>query len=410
MWLKNDYLNAVLSKFFIILCSFLNTVVINRYLGLEMRGEFAYYLNVVNIMSVFISFAISSSLPFLREKYGDKSIYVILRIINIQMLIYFSLVVFSSFFIILENYIYILLTSLILQYANQLDFIVMIIDIKKRNVLISVSIFIYFSILVISYLFFKSSLDIIIFSFMLYAIVRIIFYILSLREFFTIKIKKAKHIKFIEIIKISGLSMLVALLGMLNYNADVIILQRYVSFSEIGIYSAAVGLASMFWVVPDAFKEVILGRLDGENGLRNIISAIKINIIFSLVVFIFFFFIGREFIVFVYGDKYEPSFTIVLMLLAGVIPMIFFKLISAYYLYMGRQTMTLLASIAALLLNVTMNFYLVPRFGIDGSAIAAIASYFFVGASLTFVFIYDNPKSVRLFMENSKKEIMLFFS
>lgn len=372
-----------------------------------MRGEFAYYLNIVNITSVFISLAISSSLPFLREKYGEKSVHGIIRLINIQMLVYFILVLIAAVFINIEDYAYILLASILLQYANQLDFIVMIVDIRKRNILISVSIFIYFSILLVDYVFLKASLNVIIFSFISYAIVRIVFYIKYFKSFFTIK--KTTSIRFTEVIKISSLSMFVALVGMLNYNADVIILQKYVSFSEIGIYSAAVGLASMFWVVPDAFKEVIIGRLGSEKGLENIVSAIKINIIFSFFVFILFFLVGKEVIIFFYGYEYEPSFSIIVMLLSGVIPIVLFKFISAYYLYMGKQAMTLFASIIALLINISLNFYLVPKFGIDGSAIATIISYVFVGLSLTFIFIYDNPKSARFFMKTSRKEITDFF-
>ena len=187
MWLKNDYLNAVISKFFIIFFSFLNTVVINRYLGLEMRGEFAYYLNIVNVISVFISIAISSSLPFLRGKYGDESVNDILRLINVQFLIYLTLVVFSCFFVNIEAYIYILIASILLQYANQLDFIVMIVDIRKRNVLIIISIFIYLLTLLINNVFFEASLDIVMLSFISYAIVRILFYFKSLKPYFTIK-------------------------------------------------------------------------------------------------------------------------------------------------------------------------------------------------------------------------------
>ena len=187
MWLKNDYLNAAISKFVIIFFSFLNTVIINRFLGLELRGEFAYFLNIVNVLSVILSVAISSSLPFLRQKYGEQSVSDILRVVNAQLLIYVVLISIACFLFDFEGVAYILIASLFLQYANQLDFIVMIVDIRKRNVLIVFSIFVYFLTLLTSYLFFKGDVDVVIFSFILYAVVRVLFYIKSLKPYFSIK-------------------------------------------------------------------------------------------------------------------------------------------------------------------------------------------------------------------------------
>jgi O-antigen/teichoic acid export membrane protein len=407
MWLRSDYLHSVFSKLFLIFCSFLNTVIINRYLGLEMRGEFAYFVNIVNLLSVFISMAVSSSLPYLREKYGEAAIHRVIKLINIQVLIYILFLLIVGLYWGSSFYTYILFAGVLLQYANQLDFIAIVCNIKKRNRLVGFAALTYLIVLSVVYFYLDASLDAIVFSFMLYAIVRVVFYLISFKFF--LQFDRSVSIDFFEIIKVSGFSMLVALVGMLNYNADVIILERYVSFAEIGIYSAAVGLASMFWVVPDAFKDVLIGRMGGERGLRHLIFGIKINIVFSLLVLIIFFFIGRQCLVFFYGADYESSFSVTLILLVGVIPMILFKFINAYYLYLGKQILTFFISLVAVLINIGLNFYLIPEYGVNGSAFSSVVSYMFVGLFLITIFIFEQPKVRGVFLSFSRKEIIDFF-
>jgi len=372
-----------------------------------MRGEFAYFVNVVNLLSVFISMAVSSSLPYLRETYGDVAIHRVVKLINIQVLVYGMFLLIVGLYFGDGLFMCVLFAGVVLQYANQLDFIAIICNIKKRNRLVGVAAFIYLGLLVVAYLYSEGSLDTIILAFVFYAILRILLYLVSYK--FLLNFDKSVSNGFFEIIKVSGFSMLVALVGMLNYNADVIILQKFVSFSEIGIYSAAVGLASMFWVVPDAFKDVLIGRLRGERGLRHLILGIKLNVLFSLLVLIIFFFIGKQCLVFFYGAEYESSFSVTLILLMGVIPMILFKFVNAYYLYLGKQVLTFFVSLIAVLINITLNFCLIPEYGIEGSAVSSVISYMFVGVFLLAVFIFENPKVRTVFLSFSRKELTDFF-
>ena len=63
-----------------------------------------------------------------------------------------------------------------------------------------------------------------------------------------------------EVLKFSFFPMLTSLLTILNYNMDVIILNFFVENREIGLYSLAVTFASMLWIIPDAFKDVLFNK------------------------------------------------------------------------------------------------------------------------------------------------------
>src|SRR5699024_1226951 len=111
-------------------------------------------------------------------------------------------------------------------------------------------------ILFIIYMNADTSIELIIYSLLIFNCLKIVLLILN-NKIYPTMINFKNYPKTIEIIKYSSISMLNDLLTNLNYNLDIIILSFFVSKSQIGIYSLAVSLASMTWIIPDAFKEVL---------------------------------------------------------------------------------------------------------------------------------------------------------
>lgn len=402
--LQNMYVHSILSKIFLVFCSFLNTVIINRYLGLDDRGEYGYFINVVNILSVFIGFAISSSFPYFRERYGDNALFPILKIIHAQMALYTILLLVIWGVVGFNLYFIFMLSAVVVQYSSQLDFLAIVVDVRKRNRLVGATALVYTLALLSIYFWTDDELYVIISVFVCFSVLKIFFYIFRFDFLYT----KGMSVPFFDVFKISGFSMLAALVGMLNYNADVLILQKYVSFSEIGLYSAAVALASMFWVIPDAFKEVLIGKLRNGRGVTDLVYGIQINILLGVAILFCFYYLGEFFIVFFYGEEYGPSYGISFILLLGVTPMIFFKFIGSYYLFLGKQIVVFLVSFLSMLINILLNFLLVPNHGVEGAAIASVISYLFVGVIMAIVFYIDNPEVFKKLFRVSAESFKIF--
>lgn len=398
----NSYLHSLLSKALIVFLSFLNTIIINRYLGLELRGEYAFTLNYINIISLVLSFALTSSIPNIVSRFGESAGGVVLKLLHVQLVLYLAAAVIFFYSYGFSDLSFFVILCVFTQYSNQLDFYAIFSNVKLRNNILLYSSALYsFSLLI---LFFVSDSNLIFIFYLLLATVLI--KISSYLKFYgllnsLLSFRVFPRFDYFSIFKLSFFSMLVSLVAMLNYGVDILILESYVSFSELGLYSSAVVFSSLLWLVPDAFKDVLVGKLNKSDGLSLFLSALKLNVLFSFLFFLFFIFSGKFLISFFYGKDYVGSYSSTLILLFGVIPMIFFKFINAYYLSKGKQIFIFMVSFFSVVINVFLNIILIPLFGIDGSALASVVSYFFVGIVLLMFFLKENPTCITSFYKIS---------
>ncbi len=400
---KNIYLVATFSKVLIILLSFINSILLNRYLGPELKGQYAYILNISNILTIIISFNLVSGYPFFKNKYGKEVKEKYIKIIYFQLMLY-MLIFFILFKILVSNsFLYIALLSLLFQFNNQLDFISITEDIVRRNKIIMLSSFIYTSVLIIFFLIDKEKLYLPLYLLIVTTIFKSILYIVN---FSLIPRKNSKSsLKIVEMLKFSILPLGTALLSTFNYNIDIIILEKYVSFEQIGIYSVGVTLASMLWIVPDSFKEILINRISSNNSIDEVVLSIKINLYFCMISVFTFFLMGQEFINVVYGSSYSKSFSISLILILGTIPMIFFKMINTYLLIRGRQKEGFILLVISVFLNVIGNIIVIPSFGIIGAAFTSVLSYILCGFVLLLLFINEHNLRLKDFLKLNQKEI-----
>ena len=61
--LSNLYVFSILNNIMSVLIGVLTSAFLNRYLGVELRGEYAYYLNLSSILVIFIGFGLAQSYP-----------------------------------------------------------------------------------------------------------------------------------------------------------------------------------------------------------------------------------------------------------------------------------------------------------------------------------------------------------
>ena len=139
MKLNNIYLNSILSKVFLIFLSFVNSIVINRYLGPDLRGEYALLLNISNILAVVLGFNVTSSYPYFLRKYKDNILEKINNIVLFQTFSYIATLYFIYLYGSSPEVMILLTLSIIAQLSNQLDFMSIVKNINKRNKIVTVS-------------------------------------------------------------------------------------------------------------------------------------------------------------------------------------------------------------------------------------------------------------------------------
>ena len=213
---------------------------------------------------------------------------------------------------------------------------------------------------------------------------------------------KSESFTITEIFKTSSPMALSAIAYFIMQSIDIIILSIYEGFDQIAYYSVSVKLAMLTTLALMSVNIVIAPRIAEiyENQkmqkLQMLIKhSTRIIFLISICVLSVLFFFSEE-ILGLFGQGYVIANNALLFLLAAQ----FFNAVSgpgAIYLNMtGRQKTLNKILISALIINISLNFYLIPTQGINGAAIATLASLI-IWNTITTVLIYSRDK-IKIFL------------
>ena len=179
-----------------------------------------------------------------------------------------------------------------------------------------------------------------------------------------------------------------SLSGFFSYRADVIIMAALLaSPSAIGLYSFAVGLAELVFFLPDSvvlvfFPHVAGGSREEADHAAPMVSRVTVTMTglaaLALVP-------AALVAVYVILPAFVESLPALFVLLPAVVALSISKILSAYLNGLARTSFVSFMATSALILNIVMNFILIPVWGIVGAAAASLISYTF-GAVLAIAF------------------------
>jgi O-antigen/teichoic acid export membrane protein len=180
-------------------------------------------------------------------------------------------------------------------------------------------------------------------------------------------------------------------LALVLYRADVILLRHLSGDSEAGLYAAAVQWSESAWFIPMAVQEVMLqstSRLWAEKRVSEITDLLSRLLRYVA--------LGTAFlltVVFVFADRilgiyFGAEFVDACLALRILIPGVFgFSLARVMWPVMqarGNVLALVVAIAAAVTANLTLNWYLIPKWGRVGAAVATSLSY----GSVVFAYVW----------------------
>ena len=179
--------------------------------------------------------------------------------------------------------------------------------------------------------------------------------------------------------------------------------------AEIGIYSVGVALAEKVWLIPDAIKDILLSRLckNSGRGEEEVARVIRINLAVTVAAIIFTAFVSKPFVDLVYGAEYSGADVITIIMLAGVIGMIFYKMVYAYNVPLGKRAINMTFLGVAAVANVVGNLIFIPMFGIYGAALTSVISYTLCGLCFLVYFKFVSGVPLRRMLSIQKEDILL---
>lgn len=382
--LKNQFCYSITTRVIIVLLGVLNMIFINRLLGTTLKGEYTYLLNIINLAILIFNLGIYESYPYFKRKNIEnlENKFVNNSITQALVYIFISLVLCSVFREIKLIVVFIIVPILILN--RQINFIVMIENINLRNRINIWTEFLYTIVLLIIFCLKLKSILAVLFLLVFRAVAQLVLAIIFFKLKISFRFIDLKLLK--DSIKFGFIAMVSLLMTTLNYKVDVLILKLFTDYSQIGLYSIGVLLAEQAWLISDAFKEVLFSKSAKKDNIEEILLCIKVNIVLTILMILAIIIFGQEFIIILFGKEFADSYMVTVILFAGTLGMVLFKLIYPIFIANGKQIICLWVLTASVVINVALNFLLIPKFGITGSAFASVISYNACGCLFLMIF------------------------
>lgn len=179
---------------------------------------------------------------------------------------------------------------------------------------------------------------------------------------------------------------------------DILILGKLAGDAETAGYSACRTLTSLMINLNEASKIVmlpLLSRMWNQDNrrevVRRVMSAIFIIYLIQIPVVIFFSGFPKQTLHFLYSGKYDSAWAILMVLGLLAFVRAFGSQFSNLSVAMGKPSFPLYSLLVSAVLNVVLNFILIPEYGAFGAAIATVIAVIMGSAAVVF-FTYRHYK------------------
>ena len=192
-----------------------------------------------------------------------------------------------------------------------------------------------------------------------------------------------------------------ALAEFINLKIDTLMLGNIRGYSELGFYTASYTVYMGFTLIALALTKVFspvfirLLKNDKPKARSLFLKYLWSNLMYSGVVVLFLFVFSENVIQILYGDDYELSGSI-LMYLAFALPFINLNRLTNYSIIAaGGQTSYFYYTVIGSMINVGINLWLIPIYGVLGAVIATIVTE-------AIVLVFGFRFLIRFFSETSR--------
>jgi O-antigen/teichoic acid export membrane protein len=164
----------------------------------------------------------------------------------------------------------------------------------------------------------------------------------------------------------------------LNLRVDSYLVKYFLGLRELGYYSLAVSLAELVWLATDSVAMVILPhqtRADSRDVAVLTTRTCRISFLVAMLLAAGLAAGAYPLVALAYGPAFLPALPALWLLLPGIVAASLWRPLAGYLIKLGRPLVMGAISGAAVVVNVLLNWWLIPVWGTAGAAVATSASY-----------------------------------
>ena len=171
----------------------------------------------------------------------------------------------------------------------------------------------------------------------------------------------------------------VQVVNLVGYRAELFVLEWYEGVAAVGIYSIAMQAAEALWLLPAAIATAITGpvvhddeadatRLTTRSALKGLLYTGGVAVVVGAT--------APWVIPLLFGDDFDPAAKPLALLLPGVVA---YAPVTVLVVYLSvrhaRPHLSLAVSIVAAVVTTALAVLVIPRYGVEGAAVASAAGY-----------------------------------
>lgn len=207
-------------------------------------------------------------------------------------------------------------------------------------------------------------------------------YVLARRLSIGALFRRPESFPYRELLSFNGLNIVLVLLVMSLIHVDVVMLGSLADSESTGFYKAALSVAEFLWVIPLALHTLLihssstLWSEERHGQITELATRVtRYTVLLVVLMAVGLAALADRFVPLYYGAEFEPTTTPLLLLLPGVIGFAAARPLLAISRGSGKIKTLIVGVAGAAVANLLLNGLLIPRFGMDGAAVATSTAY-----------------------------------
>jgi O-antigen/teichoic acid export membrane protein len=378
---------------------YLFTLLIARWYGADMLGVYTISLTILNIIVVFSVFGFDNTLLKFIAKYASENkpylfreLYLKALLISLLISIIFTILLFFTIdflAMLFENKNLISFLKIacfaIIPYTFLKINVAMLKGLKKTKLFSFFEMMSIFLLTTLLFIFLHSFLiqkELIIISNVLAIFISAILSFIGLKKYISVKSSR-QHLGYKSIIRNTSPMLLSSSFILIIGWADTIMLSLFRAESEVGVYTLLIKLAGLTSLTLIAINSITAPKFsefyakNDLNGLKQIVYQSSKMIVYSSLPIILFLTIFSEYILKVFGEEFVIGMSALWILMIGQFVNVMSGSVGYLMQMTNKQTVFQNIIIGAFLINIILNYLLIPKFGMNGAAFASMTSMLF---------------------------------
>ncbi len=183
---------------------------------------------------------------------------------------------------------------------------------------------------------------------------------------------------------------------------DVLMIGYFRTTSEVGIYNIALPTATLLAIIPGGIIGIflpVMTELLAKNKNKEFKQTLKISskwiFFINLPIFFILLLFSKQILLFLFGKEYLAGNSALIILCSGYIIYQTFNICRSTLNVIKKTKINLINTVVAALINIILNYILIPKYGMIGGAIATSTSLIIFGI-LVFIEVYYLTKIISI--------------